>query len=104
MGNLTPPERTLTDRLIGQGVPPEDAEAIARNALIVNWSEIFSTSAELAEEVGKTRATIEYRATRFTAAPAERPHILKRGGTGGHNRYLWLRDFAVPAFKRRYAE
>lgn len=104
LGQLAPPERSLADRLIRQGIPPADAETIARHALAVNWTEVFSTSAELAEAVGKTRATIEYRATRFSAPPEERPHILKRGGTGGHNRYLWLRDFAVPAFTRRHAE
>lgn len=100
MGDLTPPEHALAARLVAQGIPPEDAEVIARNALAVNWSEVFVSSEELADAVGKTRAGIEYRATRFNAPPELRPHIYKLSKKGGRSRTLWLVDFAVPALKR----
>lgn len=99
MADLSAPERALANRLIGQGISPEDAEVIARNAMAVNWSEVFATSDELGEMVGKTRQGIEYRATRFDAAPEVRAHIRKRMPGKSRARTLWLVDFAVPAFK-----
>lgn len=99
MGELTPPERALVDRLIGQGITPEDAEVIARNALRVDWSDLFATSAELEELTGRSRQVIEYRATRFDASPEERAHVRKRMPGKSRARTLWLVDFAVPALK-----
>jgi hypothetical protein len=99
MAELSPPERTLANRLIGQGITPEDAEVIARNAMAVKWSEVFVTSDELAAMVGKTRQGVEYRATRWDASPEVRAHIRKRMPGKSRARTMWLVDFAVPAFK-----
>jgi hypothetical protein len=99
--DLTPPEREVLDELVRQGIPRDDALAIVRNLLAIDWGRIFWDREELAVKAGVALATISYQATRIDSDPLVRPSIRKGGDGVRAHATLWLGSHALWAMNKR---